>query len=260
MGGWDTIATNDYPMLLARLRAVSAEKSLKISTLGILDDGSQIHLLESQPKRKAAPHILIAAGFHGEECGGVWGILHFLEQTPAKNLQRLHLSFIPVANPTGFSKGWRHNIWGESPNCGFCHRKIGEPGPSRDGRILIQNLNLLVHRAGSGFISLHEDDEQTGFYLYTFEKRPAPGPFTHHLISKLSQYFPAVKDGLYDGASVKSGLAYRHCDGSFEDYLFHKGVVRTACTETPATMKLSIRVDANSALIDAFANFALTKI
>jgi hypothetical protein len=260
MSDWDKIATNDYQMLVARLRAVAVEKSLKISTLGILDDGSQIHLLESQPKRGDVPRILVAAGFHGEECGGVWGVLHFLEQTPAKKLERLHLSFIPVANPTGFSNRLRHNIWGESPNCGFCHRKIGEPEPSRDGRILIQNLNLLVHRAGNGFLSLHEDDEQTGFYVYTFEKRPAPGPFTHHLVSILSRYFFPVKDGIYDGACVKSGLAYRHCDGSFEDYLFHKGVVHTACTETPATVKLSIRVDANSALINAFATFALSQI
>jgi len=259
MSDWNTIAPNDYQLLLERLRATAAEKSLKISTLGMLDDGSQIHLLESRPKSEAAPRILVAAGFHGEECGGVWGILHFLEQTPAPRLESLHLSCIPVANPTGFSRGWRHNIWGESPNCGFCHRNIEEPGPSRDGRILIQNLNLLVHRAESGFLSLHEDDEQSGFYLYTFEKTPAPGPFTHHLESILSQYFSPVQDGLYDGASVKHGLAYRHCDGSFEDYLFHSGVVRTACTETPATAKLSTRVETNAALIDAFVTFALTE-
>ena len=49
MSDWDKIATNDYQMLVARLRAVAVEKSLKICTLGILDDGSQIHLLESQP-------------------------------------------------------------------------------------------------------------------------------------------------------------------------------------------------------------------
>jgi len=260
MSDWDRIAPYDYPLLLSQLRALEAEKPLKISTLGELDNGSQLYFLETLPKSAISPRILVAAGFHGEEAGGVWGIIHFLRRTSSSKLERIHLSFIPVANPTGFSKGWRQNIWGESPNSGSCHQNQGESVPSREGIILIKNTELLVHSVQIGFLSLHEDIEQFGYYLYTFEKTPSPGSFTHQLNSTLSRYFSPVQDGLYDGASVKGGLAYRHCDGSFEDYLFHNGVVRTACSETPATAKLSVRVEANAALIDTLVTFALAEI
>jgi hypothetical protein len=256
---WDRIAPYDYPIYLYRLKRIAKKKSLRLHTLGVLEDGSEILFLETQPASRDIPRILVAAGFHGEECGGDWGILHFLERTPTSLLKRMHLSCIPVVNPTGFRRGQRNNIWGESPNSGFCHLKPREPGPSREGKVLVNHRDLLILRAGSGFLSLHEDNEQSGFYLYTFERTSQPGTFTHRLKSTESLYFRPVADGIYDGARVNDGLAYRHCDGSFEDYLFHHGVIRTACTETPGTANLSIRVAANAALIEAFASFALSE-
>jgi hypothetical protein len=253
---WDAISPNNYPLLLSKLKCLEADKGLKISILGTLENGAEIHLIETKPRTATANSILIAAGFHGEESGGVWGIVHYLEETPADRLDSIHLSCIPVVNPTGFSIGLRQNIWGESPNSGFCHPQQGETGPSREGKILIEKTGSLVHRSKSLFISLHEDDEQTGYYLYTFEKSPHPSSFTKQLKSTLSHYFPPVPDGAYDGASVNDGLAFCHCDGSFEDYLFHNGVPRTACTETPASAKLSARVEANAALIESCVKLA----
>ena len=256
---WDRIAPYDYPSYLSRLKSVAKSKSLRLQTLGILEDTSEILLVETQLERQGIPRILVAAGFHGEECGGVWGILHFLERTPVSVLKRLHLSCLPVVNPTGFSRGERHNIWGESQNTGFCHVKPGEQGPSKEGKLLVAHRDMLIYRAECGFLSLHEDIEQSGYYLYTFERSSQPGSFTQRLKSTESLYFRPIPDGVYDGACVNDGLAYCHCDGSFEDYLFHNGVIRTACTETPGTANLSIRVTANAALIEAFAAFTLSE-
>lgn len=52
----------------------------------------------------------------------------------------------------------------------------------------------------------------------------------------------------------RNGVSFRQCDGSFEDYLFHEGVPYTACTETPGMEDINRRVEANTRLMEEFAN------
>ena len=41
----------------------------------------------------------------------------------------------------------------------------------------------------------------------------------------------------------------------FEDYLFHEGIQKTACTETPGQLPIEKRVKANIDIIKTFINF-----
>jgi len=217
---------------------------MTIETLGYVGE-EPMWLFRSQK-----PGLLVAAGFHGEEPAGCWGVLRYLAQ-----LQNSFspVSFLPIVNPTGIEVGSRKNAWGENPNSGFCH-DLNE-SPSREGVILLNSMDTILSLSKEGFISLHEDVDATEFYLYTFEHRNNPGDFSRSLVEMGSKYFPPMPDGLVGDSLIRNGVVFNECDGSFEDHLFHSGVPRTACTETPGALDFELRVQANADIIDTFVKF-----
>lgn len=238
----------DFDVLVSRLSAVSKDRGLGLSELGEVD-GFPLVLLSPPPSDR--PNVLIAAGFHGEEPAGCWGLLHFLEHRfPSK----VNLSVLPVVNPTGIRLGTRLNVYGQNPNCGFCHTS---DEPSVEGKILLQSLDKLLPLASDGFLSLHEDIDETRFYLYTFEHLESPGDFTKSLVQIEREFFEPLPDGLlHEGGKVVDGAIFNCCDGSFEDLLFHRGVPRTACTETPGKLDFYLRTAANAAIAETFCRVA----
>ena len=214
-------------------------------------------VLMSPKKHKEGKRILISAGFHGEEPGGCLGLLKFLSECNENSLDGVSLSLLPIMNPTGIAKGQRKNDWGESTNGGFCH-KMGDK-PSKEGRILLNNLTFIKSLAQDGFISLHEDMVYGDrFFIYSFEHGDEPGPFSKALYDAEVKHFPPVEDGLIlgpGGGIAKNAIIFRHCDGTFEDLLFHEGTPMTACTETPGKADLEKRTNANADIVKAFINF-----
>jgi len=246
----------DFVRLKRRLYHLGSKRGFLVQKLGVVEKDPILLLMLKRFNN--GPNLLIAAGFHGEEPAGSWAVLHFLETAPQKLISRANLSFLPVVNPTGFRSGKRENYWGEDPNRGFCHTNSGRPEPSREGLILIKHLPMLRSLAKDGFLSLHEDVEQSQFYIYTFENANAPGPFSETLRSEEAKFFSPYPDGILEGGLVRNGIIFRHCDGSFEDLLFHEGIHRTACTETPGLLDINKRVEVNVCIITAFVRFAIT--
>jgi predicted deacylase len=220
--------------------------------------GSYPLLLLTPKQMVDGPNLMIAAGFHGEEPAGCWGILQYLGTLADDNLPRANISFLPLVNPTGFREGRRVNDWGENPNRGFCHTDSGVPEPTREGQILLDNLSRFRILAKDGFVSLHEDSDQKRFYIYTFEKGPRAGDFSEALRRAEAKLFEPCPDGEVEGSIVQNGIVYCECDGSFEDLLFHEGVPRTACTETPALLDINQRIAGNVNIIRAFVDFAVS--
>lgn len=206
------------------------------------------------------PRLLIVAGFHGEEVAGPLAILKWLKTHDENVWKKIDLSFIPIVNPYGFAKGTRYGESGKKTNAGFCHTKELEGEPSPEGQILIDSISIIRPLAQDGFLSLHEDKSERGYYLYTFEHGPEPGKFTQGLKREIGKHFHRPVDGIRVftdaqkeyGPMVKDGLIYRLCDGTFEDWLFHLGVPRCAVTETPGKYRLARRVEAGVAIIDKF--------
>ena len=62
-------------------------------------------------------------------------------------------------------------------------------------------------------------------------------------------------NGKVEEVCLKGGLCYKKHDGSFEDWLFHKGIKKTACAETPGQEKLEKRIEANVDIIKSFINY-----
>jgi hypothetical protein len=249
----------DYETLVRRVRELAARRDLRIENLGLVEGDPLMLLTPTTPR--PGPRLLIAAGFHGDEPAGCWGIVRFLNDSNA--FDSLNISFLPLVNPTGFRRRQRINAWSEDPNRGFfhddltTHRGANEPPPSREGRILLDHLALLKSLATHSFLSLHEDVEYAKGYLYSFENSDSPGAFSQTLGKQASEFFPLFPDGPLEGGYVRDGIIFDFRDGSFEDYLFHSGIPRTASTESPGLAEIDQRVAANSQLIVALARYAL---
>jgi hypothetical protein len=238
-----------------RINAFAA--SYNIQNLG---DACGYPLLYLTPQKiSGAPNLLIAGGFHGgEEPAGTLGLLKFLETYSFKD--RVNLSFLPLVNPSGFALGQRLNANGGNPNHGFCSRIRTDEVLSEEGEILVKNIAELFEAASDGFLTLHEDCDQSRFYLFTFEQTEKPGPFTSRLFQTECKFFEPITESIlidekYGTRAFDGAVCFNDCDGTFEDLLFHMGVPYIACTETPGLQPIDERVDANVALIQSFIDW-----
>lgn len=248
------------PKFQKRLLHIAAEKDLSLTPLGEVGKWPMWLVrphFAYKPKKKK---VLICAGFHGEEQAGPWGMLRWLEDFNKENYKGIDISVLPCVNPTAFNRRTRYNTWGEISNQGFSHLELKQE-PSSEGKILLRHIDRLYSLAMNGFLSLHEDIElKKEYYLYTFESTKEPGQFTCGMLDTLSKWFEKPLNGasvtsdsrLATPPFVINGLVYKYCDGSLEDYMFHRGCNRVAVSETPGKARLDRRVDANVAIIDTF--------
>jgi len=238
-------APPDPRQVLPRILLAASRRRFSSRILGTLPSGDDIILLQ-HPAPPGSPAALVAAGFHGEEPGGPLGILRLLETAPDGFLVGLHLSLIPVLNPTGHRVGQRRNQWGENPNDGFCHPDIDPTPPSKEGKILLANLPLLKQCAKDAFLSLHEDGFPTG-HIYAYGH---PQGILDALLSEMAPFGVTTNRVIPEnGAELQGGASFNHHDGSFEDRLHHEGVPLCLVTETPRTARLDIRAEANDRFV-----------
>lgn len=122
-------------MMYEKLALLAELRNFETVTLGMIGEYPLLLLIPQKPKARKK-HILVAAGFHGEEIAGPWGIIKFLEEADGRLLESVNLSLLPLVNPTGFVRNQRMNQWDENPNRGFCHLELpNNPPPSREENI-----------------------------------------------------------------------------------------------------------------------------
>ncbi len=243
-------ASNNLCSFETELAACAKARGLRIEPLGSAL-GHTLTIATRAARRAPAARLLIAAGFHGEEPAGPWGMVEFLRLAPDALLDRAELSLIPLVNASGFAAGRRLNDSGENPNRGYGAR-CGDDLPSAEGRVLVAHGQRLLHAAADGLLCCHEDLAEHATYAYTFEPGRAPGAFSHGLIDTAARYFALPPDGEIDGLPVRNGLIHNHYDGSFEAWLCESGVPAAACIETPGQQDFGRRVLAQAALMQAF--------
>lgn len=251
-------ASNDQVALDARWSALAARVGWQTEVLGTVG-ADALRLLTRPAGVDGAPRLLIAAGFHGEEPAGVWGLLAFFERADAALLDRLNLALLPLVNASGFRAGRRFNDWGENPNRGFSGAAASDAvAPSHEGRLLLQHAARLRALGADGVLSCHEDVKQTQHgYVYSLERASAPGAFSRALLAANARAFPVLPDGDVDGHPVRDGIVFNNYDGSFEAWMMECGVARAACVETPGQAPIGERIAAQSAMVEAFIRFPL---
>lgn len=243
-----------------KLFSAVSRKGLWLRPLGELERGKYIWLVSKKNHNKDRPNLLIVGGFHGEEPAGPWAILRWIEVCDLKVLNEVNISFLPVVNPTGFDIGQRKNKWGEKTNQGFCHPEKNEP-LSREGKILLENSETLCEFARDGFLSVHEDVTTSKFYIYDHSVNV--GDFGRLIRDEEDKYFDRLEDGTNVAeenepqAFVKDGLIVGLQDGSFDDFLHHKGIPHVIVVETPGRFPLQRRIKAGVSLISKFVELSL---
>jgi hypothetical protein len=257
---------------LKRLFKVVGERRLWMTVLG--KTGRQyIWLVRSSLTfNPDKPNLLIVGGFHGEEPAGPLAILKWLETVNSGYLKKANLTFLPVVNPIGFNRGTRYARKGQKTNGGFCFNVEGCPKyKSKDklaveGELLMENIDIILEAAKDGVISLHEDVDTDKFYIYDFGTAVRPGSFSKAIRDEESKFFEMIDNGVKvneegdpDSYAI-NGIVHNHHDGSFEDFLSHKGVKHSLTTETPGlNIGIDKRVDAGVALINKFINLSKVK-
>lgn len=252
----DGVQSNDFVFFNKAFIAQAERWGLYEVVLKDSKDGN-ISLYQSVNQDAGMPHILIAAGFHGEEPAGCWGMLNFLRQGSPALFDNIAVSFLPAVNLSGLTLGQRLNKWGENPNRGFTVGTTEKP--SQEGIVLLQHAELLKNAARDGVLCCHEDILRDRAYLYSLEHFSQPSRFTASLCDELSRSFPLVTEEQIDGCECKDGLIFNHYDSSFESWLFEMGANLAVCTETPALKPFVERVEANRLLMEAFVSAVLER-
>lgn len=229
------------------------ESGLKVEELGKAS-GYPIFLVQND-HTIGQPNILIMAGVHGEEPGGVWGLLNVLMKLKLMRIN-VNLSFIPIMNPFGFKNGIRYNAELKSVNSGYFRTKSGEQELTEEGKIFNKNFVRLTELSKNGFLSCHEDVQSKDFYLYEIIPGFKPDFIAEELLKLGTKYFNQKRDGyIYDDGfgNVNNGIVMNEEDGTIDDYLFCVGNIhRAITTETPGNADINKRVHINEQLITKF--------
>jgi predicted deacylase len=188
--------------------------------------------------RSRGPTLCISAGIHGNEPSGPWAVLDFLEKyRPAAGDPRIIL--LPLLNPDGLQRSSRYDYMRINLN-----RHFFQPLPGSDTRKI---KTLFTREKVDFFLSLHEDDEKKGFYLYQYGESPQTFRALLDFLAKRAPicrqkqiYIDRAKDGLIE--SPKS-------DGSLEEWLFRRGVPQTGCLEVPDSLPFQRRTRLAAALL-----------
>lgn len=188
------------------------------------------------------PLLMIMAGCHGEEPAPSLSIFknYKLISEIAKK-RRVNLIIYPLVNPWGFDRNERLNHEGLNCNSNWIHKE--DRRIAGEVKIISKDIKKFKPLI---FASIHEDDKtKKEFYIFSFGDRKYENP----LIKVGAKYFPILQDAKYGDIEVKSGIVYKHHDGSAEDFMFHRGSKFSCCTETPSFQSLPKRINCNTSLI-----------
>lgn len=143
----------------------------------------------------------IFAGIHGDETAGVLAAVRFLhELTKNPEIARGYEIYVyPLCNPTGYEDGTRHSRSGRDLNREFW---VG----SREHEVVLLEQQIRTLRF-DGIISLHADDESSGFYAFALGAQ-----VTQHVVE------PALR-------AVES-VVPRNCDATIDNFTAHNGLIR----------------------------------
>lgn len=140
-----------------------------------------------------APSILVTAGTHGDEPAGTLALMNLWDEEGFS--QGIHWTIIPCLNPSGLCLGTRENAQGIDLNRDFKRCQTAE----------IQWLVEQYRNRGvwDAHLSLHEDWEFPGFYLYELNglgvRSLAP-----ELLSVASNHFSLVENTEIDGHTLSA--------------------------------------------------------
>jgi protein MpaA len=236
---------HDYRHLLARWRRVASAARLKLTAFAQSGEYPVYYL---QTRGNAAGGLYLSAGIHGDEPAGPEALLQWAEKhlaTLVRQESSLPLLILPCLNPWGLVNNHRSDAEGRDLNRLF-HRNDSSP---------VRELKLLL--TGRRFdlgLSLHEDYDGRGIYLY--EINPEPPNFGPALLEAASAALPIDWRRRIDGRPIRDGIALRRAN--LARFPFHPETIylhlhhgsHMVTFETPSEFSLASRIHAHLLLIE----------
>jgi len=224
----------DLDRLYEEYRKLAPEHGYNIFELGDVDRDPLL-LLTPKEVPPGNRQVLVLAGVHGDEPGGVFAARKFFENPNC--VPGVSVSIIPVVNPHGFRRNERVGLDGRDPN-----REMF-PGQKHtfEGEILQPHIKRLAEVGQDGVCSVHEDWEAREFFVYDDPRFSVPSLVARRLCQEAAHHFHL--------ADEPSGT--RSYDTSIEGWLA-KADLRIYTLELPGVCDLQRRKDCGAALIRVF--------
>jgi len=202
------------------------------------------------------PRIYISAGIHGDEPAGPLAMLDLMQSDFFTS--GVNWLLCPVLNPDGVASATRHDATGRDLNRDYWNRHTPEV---RAHAAWLESLP-----APDMFISLHEDWETHGFYLYEInlgEDDPQRAPA---IIKATHPWFPAEPGPEIDGHQARAdGWIYHRAEADLPQswpeaiFLAKHGCPLSFTFETPSQLPLAVRAAAHVAAVrEAVQHFHTT--
>lgn len=234
----------DWSKFHAAFHKTALSNRLLANPLAVLDAGP----LVAWERSADGPCVYLSAGIHGDEPAGPLALLELLFE--GFFASPYHWIICPTLNPSGLAAACRENANGIDLNRDYLIRESPE--------ITAHAAWIDRLRTPDMFISLHEDWEATGFYLYEINLRDDCPDRARHILEAVSPWFPAEPGPEIDGHDVRSdGWIYHAAEPDLPQgwpeaiYLAKKGCPISFTFETPSRAGLQHRVAAHKAAIKA---------
>lgn len=187
------------------------------------------------------PNIMLSAGIHGDEPAGPLAMLACLRSGDFTT--DISWSLCPALNPTGLQAKTRENHHGMDLNRDYRTRRSAEVSAHIEW--------LTTQPTPDMFLSLHEDWESKGFYLYEINQGPDAPARSTSILEAVKPWFDADPGPIIDGHKIRSpGWIYHPAEADLPEewpeaiHLAKHGCPLSFTFETPSSAKLTHRVAA----------------
>jgi hypothetical protein len=194
------------------------------------------------------PQVYLSAGIHGDEPAGPLALLELMRA--GFFTEEIHWSLCPALNPTGLAAGARDNAEGIDLNRDYRLRKTREVTAHAEW--------LARHEVPHMFLSLHEDWESTGFYLYEINLGEDVPHRTRGILESVMPWFPLEAGPDIDGHLPReAGWIFHAAEADVPEgwpeaiHLAKLGCPLSFTFETPSQAGLAERVAAHCAAVRA---------
>lgn len=230
-----------YQTYLKELLQICEKKKINIQQAS-LDAYGQYPLYRITINPSAKRTFCITAGIHGTEPAGPLGVLNFLQKLNPRKTNKKIIIF-PLLNPYGFFKNKREDRGNYNLNRHFFEK----PQPKA-----VKIISDLLKKTGADFsLSLHEDDELSGFYIYQYGTNDELSSYIMDFVGRRAKVCQDAK--IYHHKAVNGIIKNPVFDGTLDEWLHVRGIPSTACLEIPDSIPLKKRIDLVAQTLESLA-------
>ena len=182
--------------------------------------------------------VYISSGCHGDEPAGPRAMLELLQEGFFS--EGVNWLVCPLLNPTGMTAGTRENLQGVDLNRDYLE-KVSVEVRGHVGWLERQTVPDL-------FLSLHEDWESTGFYLYEIQKNVSESA-AQKILTEAAVVIPTEPSSTIDDHEVREpGWIFHQPQADFPEqwpeaiFMAERGTPISYTLETPSSLELERRV------------------